>query len=240
MTGDAMTQPAKFDFGTVFDNHAEQPFGMTQEKERTWTEAEVEQEKALAFAEGSKTGHAEALGTIENKLSQELGQLIVRAGEITTNLATIETRLVAEARLLALTVGRAVASELLAQSHCEEIETIVSDALALLTHQPHVVVRVHENLLEDLKTRLETIAEQRGFAGKLILLGEPDLDRSDCRIEWAEGGIARDVTALQAEIDSIVARHLAPGSTDTEQDDLFSYMAESGVPPHAETEEATT
>lgn len=234
-----MTQPAKFDFGTVFDSLVEQPFGAAQEKERTWSEAEVEQEKALAFAEGSKTGHAEALGTIEQKLSQAVDQLLVRSGEITAKLSAMEAGLGEEAKLLALTVGRAIASELLVQSRCAEIETIVSEALALLTNQPHVVVRVHEDLLESLTPRLQSISEQRGFTGKLIMLGEPDLDHSDCRIEWAEGGITRDVPALQAEIDSIVARHLSPESADVTQDDLFNYMNETGTPLHTETEETT-
>lgn len=240
MNSDSTTQPAKFDFGTVFDSLVEQPFDATQEKVRTWSEEEVEQEKAMAFAEGSRAGHTEALATIEQKMSQAIDQVLVRSGEIQKKLSALETRLSSEAKLLAITVGRAISSELLAQSRCAEIEAIASDALGLLTHQPHVVIRVHDDLLEGLKTRLEAIAEQKGFTGKLILLGEPDLDHSDCRIEWAEGGIARDSKALQAEIDAIVARHLGPEPDDITQDDLFTYANETGTRPVVETEETAT
>lgn len=235
-----MPQPAKYDFETVFDSLADDPFGRSQPKEPTWTEAELEQEKALAFAKGAESGRAEAMDAIENKLSVALEQLLARSTEIMKRLAAIENGLTAEAKQLAVTVGRAIASELLVQSSSQEIEAVVGEALELLTHQPHIVVRVHEDLLDGLKARLETIAEQSGFSGKLIMLGEPDLDHSDCRIEWAEGGIARDSAALQAEIDRIVTHHLGPELSGDDLEDLFSYATNSGMAPHTEAEETTT
>jgi hypothetical protein len=38
---------------------------------------------------------------------------------------------------------------------------------------------------------------EKGFEGRLVILGEPEIVRGDCHIEWADGGILRDRKALE-------------------------------------------
>lgn len=234
-----MAQPAKFEFGTVFDGLVEDPEAFERNKEPTWTADELEKEKAIAYANGSDAGRADALAGIEQRLSQVLDQVLDRAGQMLGRLDGVEAQLSAEAKLLSVAVGRAIASELLAQSHVREIEAIVGEAMSFLTHQPHVVVRIHEDLLETFKSRLEVQAESRGFTGKLIILGEPDMEHADCRIEWAEGGITRDTKALSQRLDEIVQRHLASHDADDPQADLFTHMADNTPAAHSITEETS-
>ena len=42
-----------------------------------------------------------------------------------------------------------------------------------------------------------------------MVLAEPSLAPGDCRIEWADGGVARDRAATLATIDDAVARYVA-------------------------------
>ncbi len=233
-----MAQPAKFEFGNVFDGLVEDPEAYERNKEPTWTAEELEREKALAFANGKDAGRADALAGIEQRVSAALDDVMTKAGTVLGRLASIETQLSEEAKLLSIAVGKAIASELLAQSHIQEIEAIVGEALGFLTHQPHVVVRIHEDLLDSFRPRFEAQAEARGFAGKLIILGEPDLEHADCRIEWAEGGITRDSKALSERLSEIVDRYLAPQDPESQQDDLFARLAETDAAPHTTTEEA--
>uniref|UniRef100_UPI001953195E FliH/SctL family protein n=1 Tax=Escherichia coli TaxID=562 RepID=UPI001953195E len=74
----------------------------------------------------------------------------------------------------------------------------------------HLVVRVHDDLLEDARTELTRLAAERGFAGRLVILAEPIIAPGDCRIEWSTGGIVldRDETALR--IAEAVQRYLSP------------------------------
>ena len=239
MTQDPLPQPAKFDFGTVFDGLVDDPYESDQEKEPTWTAAELEQEKAASFAAGLQAGQTQALEGIEQRITLALEDLLRQSGTALHRLSAIESQLTAEAKQLSIAVGRSLASELLARAHKQEIEAIVSEALGFLTHQPHVVVRVNEDLLEGFKSRFDRIAEAQGFSGKLIILGEPDLELADCRIEWAEGGIARDGRALAAKMDDIVQRHLAPDDTSDGQSDLFAYADEANMQPQPRVEETT-
>ena len=239
MSGGTVAQPAKFDFGTVFDGLVEDPEAYERNKEPTWTADELEREKAVAYANGNEAGRTEALAGIEQRAAQALEQVIAGVGQITNRLGTFEAGLSSEAKSLSVAVGQAIASELLAQSHASEIEAIVSEALGFLTQQPHVVVRIHEDLLEHFTSRLEALADSRGFMGKLIILGEPDLEQADCRIEWAEGGITRDTNALAARLDEIVQRHLAPHDQDDPQADLFTYISADAPKAPGTTEETS-
>ena len=234
-----MPQPAKFDFGNVFDGLVEEPDAFDTKREPTWNADEVEQEKAAAYTRGSDAGRTDALASIEQRISTALEDVLEKAGVALDRLDAIESELTKEAKLLSVAVGRAVASELLAQSHALEIEAIVDEALGFLTHQPHVVVRVHEDLLDGFRSRLQALAADRGFTGNLIILGEPDMKHADCRIEWAEGGITRDSEALAAKLDEIVRRHLTPSGPETHQDDLFASVADTSAVTEDITEEAS-
>jgi flagellar assembly protein FliH len=48
-----------------------------------------------------------------------------------------------------------------------------------------------------------------GFAGRLVVLGDPEQKPGDGRIEWVDGGLVRDRAALEAEIDNRIAAFLA-------------------------------
>lgn len=215
MATGSMSQPEKFDFGTVFEGPVEEaPFSAGKEKEPVWTEEELEREKAEAYARGLAAGQAEALQGIEQRIADAVQHVMDRSQRMLEDVETVRAGLENEAKRLAIATGTKIGSEMLAQMRRQEIEAIVSDALSLLSSQPHVVIRVHEDLLDGFKQRFEAIALQNGFAGKLIILGEPDFDPSDCRVEWAEGGISRDAGALAAQVDEIVSRHLPAAAAD--------------------------
>jgi flagellar assembly protein FliH len=53
------------------------------------------------------------------------------------------------------------------------------------------------------------MAKQSGFAGRLIVLAEPELAVGDCKIEWADGGVVREAAAIDAKITELVERYVA-------------------------------
>ena len=83
---------------------------------------------------------------------------------------------------------------------------------------PHVVVRIAPEIYDIAKAKLEEIAHGRGFEGRLVVLAEPDLAPGDCRIEWAEGGVAREEAATLAVVSDAVARYIAARTGATTED----------------------
>jgi flagellar assembly protein FliH len=60
---------------------------------------------------------------------------------------------------------------------------------------------------------MKAIAEERmkvsGFSGRLIVLGDPEIRMGDGRLEWADGGLVRDINAISNEINTRISAYLA-------------------------------
>ena len=46
----------------------------------------------------------------------------------------------------------------------------------------------------------QRLAKERGFEGRLITLGEPDIAPGDVRLEWADGGVVRDRSRIEEAV----------------------------------------
>ncbi len=90
-----------------------------------------------------------------------------------------------------------------------EITALVSDCFAHLVSTPHLVVRINASLYEAARERIERLAKQSGFEGRLVILAEPEIAGGDCRIEWADGGVVLDRAAIEAKINELVGRYMA-------------------------------
>jgi flagellar assembly protein FliH len=71
------------------------------------------------------------------------------------------------------------------------------------------VVRINASLYETARERIERLAKQSGFAGRLVILAEPEIETGDCRIEWADGGVVLERAAIEAKISELVGRYMA-------------------------------
>ena len=65
-----------------------------------------------------------------------------------------------------------------------------------------------EDLVEPLHERIAQLSTSAGFAGKIVLIGEPQMAIGDCRVEWPDGGAERDMAALVNDVGEAVKRYL--------------------------------
>jgi flagellar assembly protein FliH len=138
-----------------------------------------------------------------------LERIAAATEQLIHSLAAIEAKLEAEAVEVAVGVARKLAGELIAREPMAEIVALARDCFRHLVAAPHVVVRVNDALHEFARDQIERIARERGFEGRLVVLAEPDIALGDCRIEWADGGLTRDQSAVDATIAELVSRYLA-------------------------------
>ena len=97
---------------------------------------------------------------------------------------------------------------LIASEPLGEIGALVSDCFSHLVSTPHLVVRINTSLYEAARERIELLAKQSGFAGRLVILAEPEIETGDCRIEWADGGVVLERAAVEAKINELVGRYM--------------------------------
>jgi len=73
-----------------------------------------------------------------------------------------------------------------APNRSARITGLVADCFSHLVSTPHLVVRINDTLYEAAREKIERLAKQSGFEGRLVILAEPGVATGDCRIEWAE------------------------------------------------------
>jgi flagellar assembly protein FliH len=206
-----MAAPAKF----LFDLDFSPP---DKQRERPATASEIAQKiasaEARAYRDGYDTAQREAKAESDRRVALALETIGVAIKGIAAGLSGVERRMETEAVDVAVAVARKLASELVAREPLGEITALVSDCFAQLVSTPHIVVRINDALYETAHTRIETLAKQCGFAGRLVILAEPDIQNGDCRIEWADGGVVLERAAIEAKINELVGRYIASRNQD--------------------------
>jgi flagellar assembly protein FliH len=201
-----MGAPAKF----LFDQDFGAPDGG---RPKGATAAEIAEQVAAAEARGYRTGfeaaQREAKAESDRRSAQALAEIGNAIQTIATRFAGIETRMETEAVEVAVSVARKLCSELVAAEPLTEIEALVSDCFSHLVSTPHLVVRINDQIYDAARERIEAMAKQSGFQGRLVILAEPDIATGDCRIEWADGGVVLERATIEAKINELVGRYMA-------------------------------
>src|ERR1700681_4371801 len=206
-----MAAPAKFLFDMDFSDKA---------RERQATPSEIAQKiasaEARAYRDGYEAAQREARAESDRRTALALEEIAIGIQGIATRFSGIETRMETEAVDVAVAVARKLCSALISGEPLVEISRLVSDCFSHLVSTPHLVVRINDSLYEAAHERIERLAKQSGFAGRLVILAEPEIANGDCRIEWADGGVVLERAAIEAKINELVGRYMASrGATTT-------------------------
>jgi len=201
-----MAAPAKF----LFDMDFSAPDRM---RERPATPAEIAQKvaaaEARAYRDGFDAAQREAKAESDRRSALALEEIGIGVKAIAGRFSGIEVRMETEAVDVAVAVARKLCSTLIAAEPLGEITELVRDCFAQLVSTPHLVVRINDSLYEAAHERIERMAKQSGFEGRLVILAEPEIETGDCRIEWADGGVVLERAAIEAKINELVGRYIA-------------------------------
>ena len=158
-------------------------------------------------AAGIAQGLAQAQHSIPGRLAEAAERLGMQAAALLAEADARQARLEEEAVGLALTLARKLAGEALDANPLGPIAEAAKEAFRHLSAVPHLAVRVNEALVEEVDALLARMARERGFAGRIVVVGEPDIPLGDARLEWADGGVVRERRATEAALaDAVMAR----------------------------------
>jgi flagellar assembly protein FliH len=201
-----MAAPAKF----LFD----MDFGAPDKaREKPATAAEIAQQvasaEARAYRDGYEAAQRDAKAESDRRTALALEEIGITIKGIATRFSGIETRMETEAVDVAVAVARKLCNELISGEPLAEITALVSDCFSHLVSTPHLVVRINDSLYEAAREKIERQAAQSGFEGRLVILAEPEIATGDCRIEWADGGVVLERSAIEFKINELVGRYMA-------------------------------
>ena len=174
----------------------------------SFSEEEVQAATAAAFADGQAQAQAAALASTEMRLTDAVNGLLRHCDGLATRQRDIDRELSEQAIQIALAVARKLLPEMTRRTGLAEIEAIVRECLVDMIDEPRLVVRVADSQLDPLNDRIDQLKRQAAYTGDIVLMADPNLDPSDARIDWADGGAERISAQLWQRVEDTIGRAL--------------------------------
>lgn len=197
--------PAKFTFDLDLGRRQERNSLVTETAMASLLEEARREGREAGLAEGERTTVAKA-AKAEAAAAESLA---VRVAAMAASMDDARKQTIAEGVELSLSIARKLAGGLIAREPTVEIEQLVAECMATLDGVPHLVIRCDPALADSVRDIATSKMTTSGFTGRLVVLGDPDIAIGDARIEWADGGVVRDIRKLSAEIDARIAQYFA-------------------------------
>lgn len=169
----------------------------------------VREAREEGYAEGIVAGESNATSVATQTIAAAAGTLAAHAASMTASLDEARAESHKEAVGLAVSVGRKLAFHLVGKEPTAELEALIAECMPSLSGVPHLVIRCHTDLADQIRDIATAQIATSGYAGRLVVMGEPDIRLGDGRLEWVDGGLVRDSEGLDAEIDQTIADYLA-------------------------------
>lgn len=168
----------------------------------TYTEEQLVLAKNQSFAQGRAEGIKETRQQQEERLADLLQKTLVITEKLAAEEDRREVEKCAATARLAMRVAHRLLPRFAQQYALSEIEQVILQVLEARKDEPRIAVTVPTVHLDALKARVDAIALEKGYAGKVILVADDSLPPTDCRVEWADGGAERLYERLFSQIDN--------------------------------------
>ena len=75
--------------------------------------------------------------------------------------------------------------------------------------EPRITLRAAPVVVEALKDRLDEIAHEEGYEGRVMIAEDAHMTGGDCRIEWRGGGAERSEQAIEEALTDLIAHRFS-------------------------------
>jgi flagellar assembly protein FliH len=183
-----------------------------------FTEAEMQGACDIARRKGEEAGVArgrnEAVAAFDKQVAATLSAIAQQTAAIAKGIAA-EAQAAGQSVDLALAIVRKLHPALVERQGLAEIEAVLGQCLESLKQEPRLVAYVNSARLDALQERLTQLSASNGFEGRVVLIGDDAMGESDCRVEWADGGVEREAGRIWRAIEEALARYIAVDDRET-------------------------
>ena len=162
---------------------------------------------------GLTRGRSEAVAAFNKQVATALVAIAQQTAAIAKSVAA-EAEAAGRSVDLALAIVRKLHPALVERQGLAEIESVLGQCLDSLKQEPRLVAYVHSARLDALQERLAQLSAASGFEGRVVLIGDDAMGESDCRVEWADGGVEREAGRIWRAIEEALNRYIAADGRD--------------------------
>lgn len=131
---------------------------------------------------------------------------------------------------LALQISHKIAGDAIEKNAEEIIEGMVRRSMEYIYTEPGIDITVNAALAVSIKERVENIAKQKHFEGKVNINGSDAIAVGDCTIKWSDGGAKQNAAETWKKIENIIISSGADlSSADDNKEDKNLEAAEAIV-----------
>ncbi len=224
------TEKFFFNLNNFNDDYVEEP-----EEEipppPTFSEEELADAQAEAFAKGRQAGLDEAAASREKAVADLLA-VIAKNYDTLFSAEDERNRLFEHETLhLALTIFKKIFPTLNANHGLAEIESVLEKIIHSQTAPSKINIEVMPEHCESLQTYIDEALKLSETSGLCTVAGNENLGPGDCLLRWDNGGAHRSATALSQQISEHLEQALAgnPRLSDNEEDVTSETDADSAV-----------
>lgn len=236
---EVVPQPKKYLFDLVFDENG---LCLNDERDKvTYSQEQLDAAKKEAHEAGLAAGRKTADDERSRARDALLAEIDKKLAGLVRESSQEWLRQLAQMRQTALIITRKIIPSYVERHGTDEIEALVRRVMGEMSREPRLVIRVAEKQFEDIKKMADALTVQQAFAGNVVLLGDPALEVSDCRVEWANGGVERDMRTLWQDIERVLGEVPTFESADEPEppqaEAKIETKEQAPEPPEAEAQE---
>ena len=201
----------QFLFGRSFDDGAD-PLPVLEKEvpQPIYTQDQMDLAIQDAFTQGRQMG---VKNTQEGMLDKQNLLIKVLAGKIDQLVGTTDQReknATNAIQEIGVTIARKILPEYCAKYGLDEIKSLITNAIKEMSREPRLVIRVSEGNFEVIDSKLKAITDKLAYSGQIVILSDEEMSSTDCRIEWADGGIELNNANIWREVDRALLRANTP------------------------------
>lgn len=175
-----------------------------------YTQEQFDESKKTAHNAGYEAGlkaTQDDLHANHNKIVKQLSKSI---SELIAYNEDKQKEQKAEMAEIAIAITRKILPDYSAKQGVSEVKEIVERVIGEMSHEPRLVVRVNDSVFDEINKIVTDITQSSSYSSQVVVLADEGVGPTDCRIEWADGGIERNEQNIWSEIDQIAARLKTP------------------------------
>ncbi|MBI3419386.1 MAG: hypothetical protein HY053_04550 [Proteobacteria bacterium] len=194
----------------MFD-HSFDLAALKAEEEKKIAPSYSDADLTAAREQGYQQGLTEGRSITTNEVSQKQANLLLHIERLLHRLAEDVWKVYAQQKQaasdIALTIVRKLLPDYVKKHGMQEMTSAIEASVAEMINEPRLVLRVPDAHFEFISKETTAMAERLGYAGKIIVLADATLGEHDCRLEWADGGMERNLNLTWSEIERQISRH---------------------------------
>lgn len=216
-----MNNLARYEFESLIEEPVDPSaqFAELEPPPRLVTEAELTTLLANAEAAGHAEGRLEAMQSNEARAGEILCKLATTLARQHDQIKKITDTITDDAVALSRMIAYKIAGDAIQNDPTSLVEPLIAKTLGQLTGPLRLQINVNDSLVDEIRKKTQTLVEHIGLQAGIVVSGGGQ-HMTDCAIEWANGGVSRDLEALLAEIDRHIGVHGYAPTLAAGEDDL--------------------